>query len=173
MKFRFSATIAFYFLFTLLWTNLNTYASEESYWLSRICDKVVAKQEILKIENQKEPDNEQVLLKKENENEPSQNERRLVNENRHNIGQILFNTHEARKIPKYILYIIFYEYLTVQEILVFRATCKISKDLLEPDKYNMVTFSEAIYPNKDVYLAWIDFTVYFQHKNLSELKKNV
>jgi len=59
----------------------------------------------------------------------------------------------------------------VQEILVFRATCKISKDLLEPDKYNMVTFSEAIYPNKDIYLAWIDFTVYFQHKNLSELKK--
>ena len=152
MKFRLSAaTIAIYFLFTLLFSTLYIQASQDQNKNKNFTEKLLA-QDLS--QNLQPPTKAYLSDKKENA--------QIITITELSISQILQQPANSF-LPKPILFLIINQFLTCKDILVLRKTCKIFQNLLRPNYANMVTFCNYSDTKRmiETTIIWDGVTFYF------------
>lgn len=165
MKFRPSATIAIYFLFTLLWVILITHASDRLDQLSHI------KRQLESFQQKLQEINPVIIHEKVEQNFTKRLEF---------LNQIKKQTHSLQQnLPPYkllnelnsgmmqhILSLIFDHFLTMRDIIILQQTCKEFSNFIKPNEQNMVMYCTNVRTKKMivVQLTWFDLK-YFLHKS--------
>jgi hypothetical protein len=162
MKFRLPATIAIYFLFTILFSCLSTYASQEkkeniSQWekissfvqefshafcgcgggfvtVTQPCDKKKNTQKIV------QPNSFYLSNEKKNAQSTIISELLSSPQSQHTVH--LFPNSLLLKSKNITLFFIVNQFLTCKDILILQKTCKFFQHLLQPNHANMLAFCD-------------------------------
>jgi len=131
MKFHLSATIAIYFLFTLLFSTLSIQASQDQNKNKNFTEKLLAQD----LSKNLQPHTKTYLSdKKKNEQITTITELSISQELQQPTNSFL------PKMKDSILILIINQFLTCKDMLVLRKACKVFQNLLQPNHDNIVTF---------------------------------
>jgi len=181
MKFRLSATIAIYFLFTLLSSTLYTNASQDKNKIFTEKTHLLERQQNTLAQDL--PENLQPLLNDTKRNAEITTISKLsISQERQHIAQLSSNP-LLLNFKNNILFLIINQFLTCKDILILRKTCEVFKNLLQPNRANMATFCYYSYSKQitETKIIWSDLKYFlkqsyysaFNEMKMFNIKKNL